>query len=111
MHSALGRIYAGAALAMCASAVVLWSLDPVRLAGLGVLAAGTGAATTSGVLLAWRRPRGWYVRHLRLMGGSAIAFATGFAVQVSDGHLLAWIAPTLLGVPLVERRALVLTPR
>jgi hypothetical protein len=38
------------------------------------------------------------------MGGSAIAFLTGFAVQLADGHLLAWLAPTVLGAPLIERR-------
>ncbi len=103
LHPRLGRVYLGALALMCVTALGLAAYDPIRLAGLALLATGTAAAAGTGVRLAHRRPRGWYRRHVRLMGGSAIAFLTGFAVQLADGHLLAWLAPTLVGVPLIER--------
>ncbi|HWG98469.1 MAG TPA: hypothetical protein VNV66_03900, partial [Pilimelia sp.] len=71
----------------------------------------------AGVWLARRRPRlggpgQWRVWHLNAMGSSVIAFVTAFVVQLADGHPVAWVAPTLLGAPLIswrtarERRAL-----
>ncbi len=104
LHPRLGRAYLSALAVMCVSAVGLAAYDPLRLGGLALLATGTAAAAGTGGWLAYRRPPGWYRRHVRLMGGSVIAFVTGFAVQLADGHLLAWLAPTVVGVPLIERR-------
>jgi hypothetical protein len=102
-HPRLGRAYVAVLALMCGTALGLASYDPVRLAGLAILAVGTAGAAGTGVWLARTRPRGWYARHVRLMGGSVIAFVTAFVVQLADGHPAAWVLPTAVGVPLIER--------
>jgi uncharacterized membrane protein len=109
LHTVLGRVYAVATLALCVSAFALFAYDPARLVGLAVLGVFTLACAAGGVWLArtkprLRGPRTWRIWHLNLMGSSVIAFVTAFAVQMTQGHLLAWILPTLIGSPLIARR-------
>lgn len=108
-HVLLGRVYAVAAAAMCLSAFGLFAYDPARLAGLAVLGVLTTVWVGTGVWLARRRPRlgspgRWRILHLNCMGSSVIAFVTGFAVQTTDGHLLAWVLPTVTGTALISWR-------
>ncbi|MCW3842596.1 hypothetical protein ONA70_21075 [Micromonospora yasonensis] len=107
-HTLLGRVYVGAAVGLSLSAVGLFAYDPARLWGLAVLGALTLGWVLGGFWFARRRPhvpggRGWRIWHLNLMGSTVIAFVTGFAVQMSDGHLAAWLAPTVLGSLLIAR--------
>ncbi|WP_052744709.1 hypothetical protein [Micromonospora sp. HK10] len=107
-HTRLGWVYAGAALGLSLSALGLFALDPARLWGLAVLGALTLGWLVGGVLIARRRPRrlgprGWRIWHLNLMGSTVIAFVTGFAVQMTDGNLIAWLAPTLIGSAFIAR--------
>ncbi|WFE38511.1 hypothetical protein [Micromonospora sp. WMMD998] len=107
-HTLLGWAYAIAALGLSLSALGLFALDPARLWGLAVLGALTLGWLVGGVLIARRRPRrlgarGWRIWHLNLMGSTVIAFVTGFAVQMTDGNLVAWLAPTVVGSLLIAR--------
>ncbi len=107
LHTVAGRVYAGALVVMTATALVLASADPARLAGLAVIAVATLAAGVVGVWFARHRPRvgrrGWMVWHLNLMCGSVISFVTAFAVTMTGGHWLSWVVPTLVGSPLIAR--------
>lgn len=106
-HTRLGRVYVGALAVMGATALILVAADPVRLAGLGVIAVLTLGWGLGGLWVARRRPRlpgGWKVWHINLMCSSVIAFVTAFAVTALDGGLAAWILPTLVGSPLIARR-------
>ncbi|MFI7282124.1 hypothetical protein ACIBOV_17880 [Micromonospora chersina] len=107
-HTLLGRAYAGAAVGLSLSAFGLFADDPARLWGLAVLGALTLGWLVGGLWFARRRParlggRGWRIWHLNLMGSTVIAFVTGFAVQMTGGHLAAWLAPTVLGSLLIAR--------
>ncbi|HEX5542716.1 MAG TPA: hypothetical protein VFX60_14340 [Micromonospora sp.] len=109
LHVLLGRAYALAAAVLCLSAFGLVAYDPVRLMGLAVLGVLTAGWVGAGVWLARRRPRlgapgQWRIWHLNCMSSSVISFVTAFAVQVADGHLIAWLAPTLIGSPLIAWR-------
>ncbi|PWU60882.1 hypothetical protein DLE60_08620 [Micromonospora globispora] len=108
-HTVLGRIYAVAAVGLSLSAFGLFAYRPAELWGLAVLGALTLGWLVGGLWFARRRPgslggRGWRVWHLNLMGSTVIAFVTGFAVQMSDGNLVAWLAPTAVGSLLIARR-------
>jgi len=108
-HVLLGRAYAAATAVLCLSAFGLFAYDPSGLAGLAVLGVLTAGWVGAGVWLARRRPGlgrpgQWRVWHLNCMASSVISFVTGFAVQMADGHLLAWLAPTIVGAPLISWR-------
>lgn len=108
LHTVLGRAFAACAAVVCATTFVLVAADPTGLAGLGVLGVLTGLWAGGGVWFARAKPRvpgGWYRWHLQLMCSAVIAFVTAFLVQVTDGSLVAWLAPTLVGSPLIARRA------
>ncbi|NES26771.1 hypothetical protein GCE86_30190 [Micromonospora terminaliae] len=107
-HTLLGRVYAGATVGLSLSAFGLFAYDPAHLWGLAVLGALTLGWLVGGLWFARRRPRGfgprgWRIWHLNLMGSTVIAFVTGFAVQMSGGHLAAWLTPTVLGSLLIAR--------
>lgn len=107
-HTLLGRIYAVAAVGLSLSALGLFALDPARLWGLAILGVLTLGWLLGGLWFARRRPRGmggrgWRIWHLNLMSSTVIAFVTGFAVQMTDGNLVAWLAPTVLGSLLIAR--------
>ncbi|SCL19484.1 hypothetical protein GA0070624_1768 [Micromonospora rhizosphaerae] len=108
-HTLLGRVYAGAAVGLSLSAFGLFAFDPARLWGLALLGALTLGWLVGGLWFARRRPRGlggrgWRIWHLNLMGSTVIAFVTGFAVQMTDGNPVAWLAPTVIGSVLIARR-------
>ena len=106
-HPWLGRAYLVALLAMCVTALALFAREPARLAGLGGIALGTLTCGAVGFLTVVRKPRlpgGWLVWHVNAMGSSVISFVTAFVVTMADGHVLAWILPTLVGAPLIARR-------
>lgn len=100
-HHLLGRTYLVNLLVMTTTALALVAYDPAGLVGFSFLAVGTLAAGAGGLFFAVRRPRGWLPVHLNLMGSSVIAFVTAFLVQVADGHLVAWLLPTIVGSPLI----------
>ncbi len=107
-HTLLGRVYAGAAVGLSLSAFGLFAFDPARLWGLALLGVLTLGWLVGGLWFARHRPRvmggrGWRIWHLNLMGSTVIAFVTGFAVQMSGGHLVAWLAPTVVGSLLIAR--------
>lgn len=102
-HPNLGRVYQGSTAALCLSAFGLVAYRP-GLWWLGVIAAATWAAALGGWWVARRRPPGWVVWHLNLMCSSYISFVTAFlAVNLGLGSPVAWIAPTLVGTPLIAR--------
>lgn len=69
-----------------------------------MIAAATWAAALGGWWAARRRPPGWVTLHLNLMCGSYISFVTALlVVNLGFGSLIAWIAPTLVGAPLIAR--------
>jgi hypothetical protein len=108
-HTVLGRTYAVAAVALCLSAFWMVAGEPRRLFGLGILGVLTLCWVAAGVWIARYKPRlsgpgAWRIWHLNLMSSSVISFVTAFAVQVADGHWLAWILPTVVGSPLIARR-------
>jgi len=108
-HTLLGRAYAVMAVVLCLTAFWLVALEPRRLAGLGVLGVLTLGWVAGGVWIARYKPRltgpgAWRIWHLNLMSSSVISFVTAFAVQVADGHWLAWILPTVVGSPLIAWR-------
>jgi hypothetical protein len=108
MHTVLGRIFAGAAAGVCGTTFVLFAMNPGELFGLGILGLLTAVWTGGGVWLARTKPRvpgGWMRWHLQLMGSAVIAFVTAFLVQMTDGSLVAWIGPTIVGSPLIGRRS------
>ncbi|MEH1123114.1 hypothetical protein [Micromonospora sp. CPCC 206061] len=106
-HPLLGRAYAISAGVLCLTAFGLVAYDPAGLVGLAVLGTLAVVWIAGGVWLARRRPvlRGsrhaWRVWHLSLMGSSVIALVTAFLIQVAEGHLVAWVAPTVAGTLLI----------
>jgi hypothetical protein len=102
VHPVLGRIYAVATVVLCGTAFALVAYDPAELVGLAVLGVLTLGWVAGGVWFARTKPRlrgplTWRVWHFNLMGSSVIGFVTAFAVQLTDGHLVAWLAPTVVG--------------
>ena len=59
-----------------------------------------------GFLAPRRRWRGWVGAYARGQGGSYIALVTALLVVSVDGTaaVAAWVLPTLVGHPLIERR-------
>lgn len=98
-HGGLGRAYLGCVAALCASALGLVALDP-GLWWLGVIAVGTLAASASGWAVRPSGPRRNISLHVSMMCGSYISFVTAFLVVNLDG-LVWWIAPTIVGSPLI----------
>ena len=102
-HPGLGRAYQASTALLCLSAFGLVAYRP-GLWWLGVIAAATWAAALGGWWCARRRFRGWILWHLNLMCSSYISFVTAFLVVNLGLHsLIAWIAPTLVGTPLIAR--------
>lgn len=107
-HTLIGRIYAVAMVALCLTTFGLFVMAPTELIGLGVLGVLTFGWVTGGVWMARRKPQlrfgNWYTWHLNLMSSSVIAAVTAFAVQMTDGHLAAWLLPSIIGSPLISYR-------
>jgi len=109
VHTLVGRVYAVAMVALCLTTFALFAMNPAELIGLGILGVLTFGWVTGGVWMARRKPRlrygNWYVWHLNLMSSSVIAAVTAFSVQMTDGHLAAWLLPTIIGSPLISYRS------
>ena len=100
--SRMADAYHWAFLAVCASAVLLAALDLARLWWFVPVAAGSYGLALLGYLGARRRGSGWLRLYVHGQGGSYVALVTALAV-VSAGSPLAWVAPTLVGAPLIAR--------
>jgi hypothetical protein len=98
-----GIAYLGSVLAVAATALGLVALDPdafLWLAPLAVLTAGLVVAGQLAPARDWgRRVRG------HGLGGAYVALVTATLVVSLDGpaQVVAWLAPTLVGVALIER--------
>ena len=97
-------VWAVAGVATTAAALValddweLWWLTPLALLALGLAVAG--------YLAPGRREGPWIRLYAHGQGGAYIALVTAlFVVSLSGAAAAAaWIVPTLVGVPLIERR-------
>ena len=102
-HPRLGLAYQVLTGTLCLSAFGLVAYRPA-LWWLGLVGAATWAAATAGWWVRRRRFDGWLTWHIGLMCGSYISFVTAFlVVNLGLGSPLAWIAPTLIGTPLIAR--------
>lgn len=97
-----GYGYQVALAGLTTSAVGLVALAPARLWWLLPIAVATEAAAVGG----WcaRHRSGSAVWTVRLLGGSYVSLVTALLV-VSWGTVLAWVAPAVLGLVLVEAAA------
>ncbi|MDQ3851074.1 MAG: hypothetical protein M3296_10745 [Actinomycetota bacterium] len=105
-RSRAGGGYHAAVLAVALTAAGLVALNPSALWWLAPLAALSYALALLGVLAPrWRR-RGWVRAYAHGQGGSYIALVTALLVVSLDGPASAagWVLPTLVGLPLIERR-------
>lgn len=98
----LDHLYQVAVAALITTAIGLVALAPARLWWLLPIAVATEGAAVGGWWV-WHRsgPATWAVR---LLGGSYVSLITALLV-VSWGTVLAWVAPAVLGLVLVESAA------
>jgi hypothetical protein len=101
-HARLGVAYQSVVAVMTSSALGLVALAPGRLWALGGIAAATEAAALAGWRVRRRGAPGWLPRHIRLMCGSYLSFVTA-ALVMNWASPLAWVLPTLIGTPLINR--------
>lgn len=99
-HTRAGTAYQGAVAVVAITALGLAALAWARLWPLALIAVLTEAAALAGWWLARRRVAGWLPWHVRLMCGSYVSLVTALLV-VNWGSPLAWVAPTLVGSPLI----------
>jgi hypothetical protein len=100
-HPRLGRLYQLLIALLCLSALGLAVMAP-RLWWLGLIAAATWAAALGGWWMRRRQPRGWLQWHVSLMCGSYISLVTALLiVNIGLGSPVGWLAPTLVGTPLI----------
>ncbi|MDQ2729319.1 MAG: hypothetical protein M3Y91_15995 [Actinomycetota bacterium] len=103
-HTTAGIGYQAATAGLCVTAIGLVTLKP-SLWWLGLIALGTEAAAAGGWVIQRRRPPGWLPWHVSLMCGSYVSFVTAFLVVNTSGIPAAWIAPTVIGTPLIALAA------
>lgn len=105
-RSRAGGGYHWSVLLVALTATVLAVLDWAALWWLSLLAALSYALALLGVLAPRRHGRGWCRAYAHGQGGSYIALVTALLVVSLDGPAgtAAWILPTLVGLPLIERR-------
>ncbi len=73
---------------------------------LGVIAGATLAAVLAGRELRRRQPPGWLPLHISMMCGSYVSLTTALlVVNLGLGSVFAWTLPTIVGTPLIARRA------
>ncbi len=99
-----GAAYHAAVLAVCATAGVLAALDWSRLWWFVPIAGGSYALALLGRVASKRSGGRWARLYVHGQGGSYIALVTALLV-VSTGSPAAWIVPTLIGAPLLQRAA------
>lgn len=103
-HPRLGIAYQVLMVLVCVSAVGLAVLKPA-LWWLGAIAVATWAAALTGWWVRRRHRPGWLRLHIPLMCGSYISLTTALlVVNLGAGSVLAWIAPTVIGTPLISYR-------
>ena len=105
-RSRVGGTYHWAVLAVALTAVGLVALDWPTLWWLLPLAALSYGLALLGRLAGSLRRRGWVRAYAHGQGGSYIALVTALFVVSLDGPAAtaAWFVPTLVGLPLIERR-------
>jgi len=104
-HTRLGTGYVVLVALLSASAIGLAAMKPA-LWWLGVIAGATLVMVLAGRELRRRRPRGWLPWHISMMCGSYISLTTALlVVNLGLGSAYAWALPTVLGTPLIARRA------
>ena len=104
-HTRLGTGYVILVGLLSVSAIGLAVMKPA-LWWLGVIAGATLAAVLAGRELRRRRPPAWLPLHISLMCGSYISLTTAvLVVNLGFGSVLAWVLPTVVGTPLIARRA------
>jgi hypothetical protein len=102
-HPRLGYAYQALTAVLCLTAFGLVVYQPA-LWWLGVIGAATWGTALGGWWARRRRFDGWLAWHIGLMCGSYISFVTAFlVVNLGLGSPLAWVAPTLIGTPLIAR--------
>jgi hypothetical protein len=104
-HTRLGTGYVVLVGLLSASAIGLAAMKPA-LWWLGVIAGATLAAVLAGRELRRRHPPGWLPLHISLMCGSYVSLTTALlVVNLGLGSVLALVVPTVIGTPLIARRA------
>src|SRR5207247_2485493 len=110
-HPRAGTVYLYAIAVVFATAAVLATLRWRQLWHLSLIATVAGGLAMAGWWVRRTRPRRWMAWHGSAMSGSYIALFTGFYVDngarlpVWDRlpHLLYWLIPALVGIPLTWR--------
>jgi len=89
------------------------AFDASALWGLVPLAVLTCALALVGYHAPRRRGRGWVRIYAHGQGGAYIALATALLVVSLEGPAAtaAWVAPLLVGLPLIERRVATIAHR
>jgi hypothetical protein len=101
-HTRIGEVYFWVFVALVASAFVLAALDWDRLWFLVPVGAFSFAFALLGYLAGKLRRQGWLQLHVTGQGGSYIAMTTALlVVNTGTASVLAWIAPTIVGSPLI----------
>ena len=102
-----GVAYHWAVLAVSLTAIALAALNWSALWWLVPLAVVSYALALLGLLFSCRRASGSDRMYAHGQGGSYIALLTALSVVSVHGpwEVAAWVLPTLVGLPLIERRA------
>ncbi|MCE3246179.1 MAG: hypothetical protein K0R41_4 [Geminicoccaceae bacterium] len=105
-RSRAGSAYCAAVLLTSLTALALIASDPEALWWLSILAVLAAALASMGWLAPRRRNRGWVRMYAHGQGGSYISLVTALLVVSVSGpaSVAAWSVPTLIGVPMIERR-------
>jgi hypothetical protein len=104
-HTRVGTGYVALVGLMSVSAIGLAAMKPA-LWWLGVIAGATLAAVLAGRELRRRQPPGWLPLHISMMCGSYVSLTTALlVVNLGLGSVFAWTLPTIVGTPLIARRA------
>lgn len=101
-HTRTGEAYHWVFVVLVCTAVVLAVWNWHEGWWLALVGAGSYAFALLGYLSAKRRRPGWLPVHVAGQGGSYIAMVTALlVVNLGTASPLAWIAPTLIGTPII----------
>lgn len=101
LHTVAGWTYQVCCAVLCTSAVGLVVLD-ASLWPFLLLAVPTEVAAVLGVVVRRRRRPGWIPVHVQLLLGSYVSFVTALCVQLTDGALLGWLIPVVIGSTVIN---------
>jgi hypothetical protein len=101
-HTRAGSAYHWAVLVVCLSAAGLALMRWDELWWFVLLAAFSYALALRGDVAARRRRPGWRRDHITGVGGSYIALVTALLVVSSDGAIVTWLLPSLIGAPVIH---------